>query len=370
MTSVASGGVIDVAQPGRIDGRRVRDIDGNALRVLGLAGRHARGFRQFGMIWVATALLFVVAAIVAPSAITGSSLLAILPFVAVLAIVAVGETLVIQQRGLDFSVGGAMSLTIVIITKFPQTHSLFLAIVVSLAAVAVAGLISGFAVVIFNMPSLVATLGMNAVLAGVAQAYSGGTVTSATAALNNFMTSRPAGIPASVWIALGVVLVASFSVSRTTVGRRFVAIGANSEAVRANGTRLMWNQVGTYVAAAVCYGIAGIVYAGYLDTPAIDAGNQYLLAGVSAVVIGGTALTGGRGSIIASAVAAFFLQLLSQVIYALGASASTQYIVYAAAIAVAMALRPLLSARGPRRALGRRRNVLALETGMPADADE
>jgi|SRR5579875_1779529 len=317
-------------------------LDSRLIEFLGLNAARKRGVRQFGMVWAATALLMIVAAFIAPSAVTGTSLLSMLPFASVLAIVAVGETLVIQQRGLDFSVGGAISLTIVFMTKFPQGHTLFLTIVVALAVLALAGFLSGIAVVVFNMPSLVATLGMNAILGGVAQWYSGGTVTAATPDLNSFMTSRALGIPTPAWIALAVIAVVSFAVGRTTSGRKFVAIGANVEAVRVSGARTMWNQVGTYVFAAMCYGVAGIIYTGYLDTPAVNGGDQYLLSGVSAVVIGGTALTGGRGSIVATAVAAFFLQQLSQVVFALGASASTQYIVDALAIAAAMVLKPLI----------------------------
>lgn len=328
-------------------------IDRRIVGLLGLNVARKRGIRQFGMVWVATALLLIIGAIIAPTAVTGTSLLSMLPFTSILGIVAVGETLVIQQRGLDFSVGGAMSLTIVFMTKFPQGHSLFLAIVVALAVLALAGFLSGIAVVVFNMPSLVATLGMNAILGGVAQWYSGGTVTAATPALNSFMTSRALGVPTPAWIALGVVVVASFAVGKTTSGRKFVAIGANAEAVRVSGTRTMWNQVGTYVFAAMCYGVAAIIYTGYLDTPAVSGGDQYLLSGVSAVVIGGTALTGGRGSIVATAVAAFFLEELSQVVFALGASASTQYIVDALAIAGAMALKPLITGAESNRALQR-----------------
>ena len=317
-------------------------IDQRAIALLGLNSARKHGIRQFGMVWVATGLLLIIGAFIAPTAVTGTALLSMLPFTAILGIVAVGETLVIQQRGLDFSVGGAMSLTIVFMTKFPQGHSLFLTIVVALAVLALAGFLSGIAVVVFNMPSLVATLGMNAILGGVAQWYSGGTVTAATPGLNSFMTSRALGVPTPAWIALAVVIVTSFAVGKTTTGRKFVAIGANTEAVRVSGTRTLWNMVGTYVFAAMCYGVAAIIYTGYLDTPAVNGGDQYLLSGVSAVVIGGTALTGGRGSIVATAVAAFFLQELSQVVFALGASASTQYIVDALVIAGAMALKPLI----------------------------
>ena len=296
---------------------------------------------QFGMIWVATALLFIFSAIFAPSAASGTSLIALLPFVAILAMVAIGETLVIQQRGLDFSVAGAMSLTIVIMTKFPQQHhgSLTSAVLLCAAVGIASGVVNGIAIVVFNMPPLVATLGTNAILEGVAQGYSGGSVTSATRGLNSFMISSPLGVPVSAWFALALALVAGFAGAGTTTGRRFVAIGANSSAANAAGLRLARVQIGTYICAGLCYCLAGIVYTGYLGTPDINGGTQYLLTAISAVVIGGTALTGGRGSILATLAACLFLQQLSQVVYALGAPVSPQYIVEAGAITVSMMLR-------------------------------
>jgi ribose transport system permease protein len=337
-------------------------MDVKALEALGL-DRHGSGLRQFGMIWAVTALLFIFAAIFTPSTLTGNSLLAMLPFASILALVAIGETLVIQHRGLDFSVGGIMSLVIVVMTKFPNNSDgqIGTAVLICLGIVVLSGLVSGMAVVVFNMPSLVATLGVSTILAGIAQGYSGGSVTSAAAGLSAFSRDRWIGIPASAVIALIVVIVVSLYVNKTTAGRRFVAIGANQAAVRASGIRLIVTQVGIYVGAAVIYGIAGVLYTGYLGTPAISGGDQYLLTGISAVVIGGTALTGGRGSVVASAIAALFLEQLSQVVFALGAPASTQYIVDAAAIAAAMLVRPLISDGAWRRALHRSRHE-----GQPA----
>jgi ribose transport system permease protein len=299
------------------------------------------GLGQFGAVWVALVLLVVLAAFFAPSAITPSSLLAMLPFAAILMIVAVGETLVIQQQGLDFSVGGAMALTIVIVTKLPNGDNdrLAVAIVVALVACLVAGLVSGIAIVVFNIPPLVATLGVNALLIGTAQAISGGSVTSATPELNRFMIDNFLGLPVSLWITLLILAVAAVIVRQTVGGRRFVASGANPRAARAAGVNTSLQRVVTYAGAAVLYSLAGIVYTGYLGTPDIYGGNQYLLAAISAVVIGGTALTGGRGSLLATAVACLFVQLLTQVVFALGAPTSTQYLVTAAVIAIAMVIR-------------------------------
>jgi ribose transport system permease protein len=324
-------------------------VDQWALRLLGLRNPASQA-RQFGMIWIALVLLFVVAAFFVRTAVSSATLLGMLPWASITAIAATGETLVIQQRGLDFSVGGAMSLTIVIMVRYPSGANgrVGTAIVISLIAVLISGLVSGIAVVVFNMPSIVATLGVNAMLAGAAQGYSGGSVAGAAAGLNSFMIGSTLSVPNPAWIALVVVFTVSLCVNRTTFGRRFVGVGANVSAIKASGVRLATIQIGSYMAAGLCYGIAGIIYTGFIDTPAVNGGDQYLLAAVAAVVMGGTALTGGRGSILATAAACVFLQELSEVVYALGAPAATQYLVEAGAIALAMVVRPVLERRSHR----------------------
>jgi ribose transport system permease protein len=101
--------------------------------------------------------------------------------------------------------------------------------------------------------------------------------------------------------------------------------------------------------AAVCYALAGILLAGHVQTAVPDAGNSYLLPVIAAVVVGGTPFTGGRGSVVATAVAAVFLTQLLQVVLALGAPSSTQLIVQSIAIAAATGLRylPWARLRGP-----------------------
>jgi len=292
-------------------------------------------------VWVALALLVVFAVIFAPSAVTPSALVAMLPFAAVLMIVAIGETLVIQQQGLDFSVAGMMALTIVIVTKIPNGNTAVLptAIAIAVGAAILAGLLSGIAITIFNVPPLVATLGVNALLLGAAQAVSGGSITSAAKPFNAFMIGTFLWLPVSLWIALVILAIAVVIARQTKGGRNFEAAGANPRTARAAGVNTLVVRIVTYCAASVLYCLAAIVYTGYLETPEIYGGNEYLLSAISAVVIGGTALTGGRGSLIATAVACVFVQLLNQVVFALGAPTSTQYLVSATVIAGAMVVR-------------------------------
>ncbi|HLJ99437.1 MAG TPA: ABC transporter permease [Streptosporangiaceae bacterium] len=293
-------------------------------------------------IWPATVLLFAVSPLIAGGSDSTSALRSTLPFAAILAVVGIGQTLVIQQRGLDLSVPGVISLSAILVAKLPagSDSGLLAAIVVVIAVSALTGLISGLAVTRLGITPLVATLGVNAlVLGAILQITGGSSVASAPPALASFAFRRVLGVSYLLLIALALVAGVAFVIRRTTAGRRFVAIGTSAAAARAAGMPVRKYQMATYSIAAVCYGIAGVLVAGYLQTPGLSAGQSYLLPSIAAVVLGGTSLAGGGGSVLATAVGALFLTQLQQVVFGAGAPASVQLLIQSIAIGLGMALR-------------------------------
>ncbi|WP_281456487.1 ABC transporter permease [Saccharopolyspora ipomoeae] len=263
------------------------------------------------------------------------------PFAAVLAIAAAGQTLVIQQRGLDLSVPGNISLAAVTLGVFHARNGTSLAVTLGVvAAVAVVvGLANGLLVAKLAITPLISTLAVNALLLGALQAYSGGSPATAPPALSEFVSTKFLGQQVVVWVALLVVVVLAVLARKTVAGRRFVAVGANPSAARAAGVAVNRYVVGAYVVGSLCMALAGVLLAGYLKTTATTVGDPYLLPVIAAVIIGGTPLTGGRGSVVASAVAALFLSQLGQLVLTLGAPSSIQILIQAVAIAVAAVLR-------------------------------
>lgn len=293
-------------------------------------------------IWPATALLFLVSPLVAGGSDGTSALRSTLPFAAILAIIGIGQTLVIQQRGLDLSVPGIVSLSAILVTKLSNgtDSGLLTAIIVVIAASALAGLVSGLAVTRLCITPLVATLGVNALLLGtILQITGGSSSASAPPGLASFAFGRVLGVSYLVLIALALVAGVAFVLRRTTAGRRFVAIGTSAAAAHAAGMPVRRYRLATYSIAAVCYGVAGVLVAGYLQTPGLSAGNNYLLPSIAAVVLGGTSLAGGSGSVLATAVGALFLTQLQQVVFGAGAPASVQLLIQSIAIGLGMALR-------------------------------
>jgi ribose transport system permease protein len=302
-------------------------------------------WRRSAGIWVATGLLFAISAVLQPQSLSTSALAVLWPFAAVLILAATGQTLVVQQRGIDLSVPGFISLTVVLVTHIPNEDSskLLPAILLAYAIAIGAGLVNGLMVTRVGITPIVMTLGMNAVLYGVDLGISQGTPTQTTKALQSFTSSSVAGLPLPLVIAVGLVLIIGFTVKRTAFGRRFEACGASAAAGRAAG---LWDhryQIGAYVGAAVLYCTAGVLLAGIVSQPDPFQGNAYLLPSVAAVALGGTSLLGGKGSVVASAVGAVFLSQLQQFVLATGASAAVQNLVQAGTLALAVAVYGLQS---------------------------
>jgi ribose transport system permease protein len=299
---------------------------------------------RFSAIWVATALLFAVGPLFAPGSDSHSALFSMLPFAAMLAIASIGQTLVIQQRGLDLSVPAMITLTTIILTTYPNGHADKLPAAIGLVVLGcvVSGLVSGLTITLLGVTPLVATLGVNALLMGTyLEITNGASSTSATPGLARFALAKSLGIPHTVIIAVIAcgLIAAIFRLS--VVGRRFVSVGTSPAAARAAGVRTKTYECLTYVVASLTYGAAGLLITGYLQTPGIGAGDDYLLPTIAAVVLGGTSLAGGSGSVVATMMGALFLTQLEQVVLGMGAPDSVQLVIQGAIIALGMALRHL-----------------------------
>ena len=293
----------------------------------------ARLARGFVTVVLSTLALLVVCLVFAPSSISSGALAGSLPFAATLAIVGLGQMLVVQQGGFDLSVPGAVSLAVVIATHVPAGNDadLWRAVLMAIAFALAAGIVNGFLVAILGLNAIIATIGMSALLYGAVFAVSGGVPRITTPLLAEIAGGETFGIANSVYFALAALLVVAFVMKKTVFGRRFEAIGANPLAARAGGLRVHL-QVMAYVYAQLLYCLAGILLAGITREPTAFQGDSLLLPSVAVVVLGGTSLLGGRGFPISTVIAAFFLNQLSQFALAVGVPYSAQTIIQALAL--------------------------------------
>jgi len=291
-------------------------------------------------ITVAVVALFIASAFAAPTSLDRGSVLTMLPFAAVLAIAALGQNLVVMQGGIDLSVPGAISLAVVITTH--QAHgdnSLLLpALGLGFVVAIVAGIANGILVGRLGLNPIVATLGTNALLYAGVLGISGGTPRRTTDLLARTAGGLAFGIPNSVYVAVVVIVVAIVAVKLTSAGRRFEAVGANPAAASATALPVSRHRSGAYVWAQLLYWLAGVLLAGIIAQPTAFQGDTYLLPSVAAVVLGGTSLLGGRGYLLATAIAALFLSQLDQFVLSLGVSFAIRTLVEAAALTVGVAL--------------------------------
>jgi ribose transport system permease protein len=296
---------------------------------------------QFALIVPATVILYIVSPLLAAGSVSGSSILIVFSFASILAIAAIGQTLVIQQGGLDLSVPGVISLAAVLVTKFPDGDNSALALWIAgaLACGVVSGLICGIAITRFRVTALVATLAVNALLYGTVLYLTKGTSTEAVPTmLSGFAVGRIYGVPHLAIFAVILVLLIEIGIRTTVWGRRFVAVGVSARAARAASLRVTSYKVATYAIAGAFYALSGVLLAGYLRVPSLLIGNSYLLPTITVVVLGGTSLLGGAGSVAATAIGAIFLVQLQQVVIGMGAPTSAQFVIQAGIILLGMSI--------------------------------
>src|ERR1700751_6127680 len=205
--------------------------------------------RRFMTAAISTAAIILACLLFAPSSVTWGALSGSLPFAAIIAIVGLGQLLVVQQGGFDLSLAGGVSLAVAISTHYPQGDNTLLlpGILIEVACAVLAGLLNGILVSLFRLNAIVATIGVNALLYGGVFAVSGGVPKTTTTMLAALAGGQTLGLPNSVYFALAALLVVSFILKKTVAGRRCEAICSKPFATGAWGLRLHVHQLMAYV---------------------------------------------------------------------------------------------------------------------------
>lgn len=283
-------------------------------------------------VYIALALLLVVASIWAPASLSSVALSAIAPFGAILGIAALGQMLVIMTGGIDLSTPATLTLAMVIMTGVgaQADERIGVAILTALGVAALIGLVNGILIGGLNLNALIVTLAVGQVVIGIINRY-GRTFpvqTQVPAGWTDWTTARVFGVSLVFWAGVILTIALILGFRYTTMGRRFQVVGANPVASQVVGVRVNLNQILVYVVAALFYAIAGLALSGLLRTPGVAVNNQYLLGPIAAVVIGGASLTGGLASSASTFTAAVFLTGLNQVMRTMGLATSWQFVVF------------------------------------------
>lgn len=308
---------------------------------------------RFVAIWIALALLLITCLIFVPRSVSLMTFRLNMPFIAFLAIASMGQALVLMARGIDLSVPGiiAMASAVLLGVSGGSDDRLWLAVLAALGVATAIGLVNGVLVAVLKLNALIVTLATGAIVTGVTLWYRQGFAAESKVpdALAEIASSRPLTIPLSAWFAILIVILLTLVLKRTSHGRRFEAVGANPNAAHATGVEIMRYQVAAFAVAGLLYGIVAVLLSGFIRNPTLEVGNPYLLAPIAAAVLGGTAISGGIGSMIAVLGAALFLMQLDQAAKMIGLATSWQLVIQGTAIAAGMWMSEATSRLGGRR---------------------
>jgi ribose transport system permease protein len=231
---------------------------------------------------------------------------------AFLAIAAAG-TLVLVAGGLDLSVGAIYGLTAVVSGELAEHHSPFIAIGVALLVGLGVGLVNGMIVAFLKINPLIATLAMSFVIGGVALRVSNNNliVLSQNSGFYKFANVQLWSIPSAVWIVFVFVVILALLLARTTFGRYVIASGGNAEAARLAGVRVNQIRIITYALSGLAAGLGGVIDTSrLLSAQATGGGPTLTFTVLAGIVVGGTSIAGGEGSVPRTTIGVLFIALI------------------------------------------------------------
>jgi erythritol transport system permease protein len=292
----------------------------------------------------------------APSFLTANNLAILTKHVAISAILAIGMTFVVLTGGIDLSVGSFAGLSGMVVGAIitqgislgGSTHypPMLVAMLVAIAVCLVAGLINGWLVTKAGVAPFIATLGTLYIARGAALLISdgktfpnlGGQASRGNTGFPSLGQTFLLGLPTPVWIMLVLFAVAVFIAVKTPLGRQVYAVGGNERAARLVGIQVSRVKLFTYVASAFCASLVGLIIASQLEAAHPATGESFELNAIAAVVLGGTSLMGGRGSIGGSLIGACVIGVLSDGLVMLGVSEFWQMVIKGSVIIFAVAI--------------------------------
>lgn len=310
-----------------------------------------------GRALIALVLIIVVFSLLSPNFLTPDNLIIMTRHVAMNAILAIGMLLVILNGGIDLSVGSIVGLSGVMVGwllegwSIPFTDSVayppvWAVIIIAMVVSAFFGWVNGFVITRWQVAPFVATLGMLFVARGFALLITDGqtfTDIRGNPELGNegfleIVFAEPLGIPMAVWMMVLVAVLASILLNRRPFGRWLYASGGNPQAAKLSGIPM--KKVGTriYVLSGLCAGLVGILLVADLKAATPRAGEFYELNAIAAVVVGGAALAGGRGTVRGTIIGAFVIGFLVDGLILVGVNFFWQQVIKGAVIVLAVAL--------------------------------
>ena len=318
----------------------VRRMEFSARGVATVASRWPSVGRA-GPALISLAILLVWAGIAIPSFLLPERLLLLGEQVAPLALVALGQTIVVLIAGLDLSVGPVLTLNLVLAAGLTHGRNelLPLAIFACLAIGAAIGTVNGLLVVLVRIPALIATLAMATIVGGVAWVYTNGAPNGSVPSILQFAASGRWGVvPAADVIVVVVFLLVMLLLTKTVFGRQLYAMGANLRTAQLTGIRTHRISVAAYALSGLLAAAGGLLLGGYVAIGSLKAGETYVLNSLAVVLIGGTSLSGGEGGVLGTLIGVAIFAVLTALLIQLGVPIAVRSVLLATIVIVGAVL--------------------------------
>jgi len=307
--------------------------------------RHLAG--HAGLLIVLLALV-VITSLGSDAFLTPNNLLNVLRQVSVIAVIAAGLTVLMISGGIDFSMGSNAAVTMGLVAQLiAQGAETWLAITAGVAAATGVGLVNGLVITLTRVTPFVATLATATLLDGLALLIINGMSVSSGGALAAFGNGAALGVPYLLITATIVTAAAGLALRYTSFGRTAFAIGGNEDVARLSGIPVLLSKLGLYGLTGFLAGLAGVMLLARLGASSPGIGGLTLeLQAVAAVVIGGTSLAGGRGTIVGTALGVILLGVVANALNLLGVSSYFQQMSVGAVLLIAAVANALQRRRG------------------------
>jgi ribose/xylose/arabinose/galactoside ABC-type transport system permease subunit len=270
------------------------------------------------------------AAVASPAFLRPANLLNILTIAAPLGMVVLGQTFALLVRGLDLSVASLMATVAVLATAFRATSNdmIPLIFVASIVFSAVVGLVNGWLITKRGVSPFLATLATMIILQGARFAYTGGApISTLPPGMGTLATGRFLGLPINLWTLAAMAALLGILLHKSRFGREIYMVGGNPKAALLVGLSPDRVTIACYIICSVCAGIGGLFLLGYVGTVSNWVGQGYELDSIVAAVMGGVALSGGRGGVGGALLGVAVLIVVSNLVILLGLPVDVQLII-------------------------------------------
>lgn len=295
--------------------------------------------REYGVVLGFIALCIIIT-IAAPAFASQKNILNLLRQSSIIGIISAGMTFVIISGNFDISVGAVAALSGAVTMKLAASgYNIYLAILAALIVCGAVGLINGFIVAKVGIPSLITTMAMVSIVKGSMLMLTGGyPITETYAFLDKLGNGYLLGIPIPVILFIVTVIIAHIVLTQTRFGRYVYSVGGNAEASKLNGINVDAYKIKVFMINAVLAGLAGVVLVGRMGTASPAAGDGYDMDAIASVVIGGTSVLGGSGSVLKTVIGVLMMSVINNSFNLLGVDMYFQYIFKGLIILIAVGI--------------------------------